>query len=151
MVTIGVDMNKIFKAINMINEDYCNRRCIDWKPVTNPSDPDYDTKPDEEREARVSEEVERLMSNPIELLEVDIEEITKMVWVYGIDNDLSCAESWLKVMDYYREVAEAQAERSEEHTSELQSPDHLVCRLLLEKKKNKKHTYNNKDKMHPHN
>src|SRR5690348_17568126 len=33
--------------------------------------------------------------------------------------------------------------RSEEHTSELQSPVHLVCRLLLEKKKNKKTlTYN---------
>src|SRR5258708_27416758 len=30
----------------------------------------------------------------------------------------------------------AQFARSEEHTSELQSPDHLVCRLLLEKKKN---------------
>src|SRR5438552_10904184 len=30
--------------------------------------------------------------------------------------------------------------RSEEHTSELQSPDHLVCRLLLEKKKTKKKT-----------
>src|SRR5690348_17522990 len=30
--------------------------------------------------------------------------------------------------------------RSEEHTSELQSPVHLVCRLLLEKKK-KKHEY----------
>src|SRR5207244_13087006 len=29
----------------------------------------------------------------------------------------------------------ARANRSEEHTSELQSPDHLVCRLLLEKKK----------------
>src|SRR5258708_26153105 len=28
-------------------------------------------------------------------------------------------------------------DRSEEHTSELQSPDHLVCRLLLEKKKNR--------------
>src|SRR5438876_974886 len=28
--------------------------------------------------------------------------------------------------------------RSEEHTSELQSPVHLVCRLLLEKKKTKK-------------
>src|SRR5690348_17961868 len=28
------------------------------------------------------------------------------------------------------------ADRSEEHTSELQSPVHLVCRLLLEKKKN---------------
>src|SRR5215216_7367813 len=32
--------------------------------------------------------------------------------------------------------------RSEEHTSELQSPDHLVCRLLLEKKKTK-HAPNN--------
>src|SRR5258708_27249744 len=29
----------------------------------------------------------------------------------------------------------ASHQRSEEHTSELQSPDHLVCRLLLEKKK----------------
>src|SRR5258708_28141394 len=29
--------------------------------------------------------------------------------------------------------------RSEEHTSELQSPDHLVCRLLLEKKKKTRH------------
>src|SRR5258708_35012246 len=29
----------------------------------------------------------------------------------------------------------ASVRRSEEHTSELQSPDHLVCRLLLEKKK----------------
>src|SRR5258708_11575818 len=29
----------------------------------------------------------------------------------------------------------ARSDRSEEHTSELQSPDHLVCRLLLEKKK----------------
>src|SRR5438552_13383848 len=35
--------------------------------------------------------------------------------------------------------------RSEEHTSELQSPDHLVCRLLLEKKKKKtKNKKNNK-------
>src|SRR5258708_16313737 len=32
--------------------------------------------------------------------------------------------------------AAALSQRSEEHTSELQSPDHLVCRLLLEKKKN---------------
>src|SRR5258708_24936717 len=34
------------------------------------------------------------------------------------------------------------APRSEEHTSELQSPDHLVCRLLLEKKKKKHHAQN---------
>src|SRR5437764_8579832 len=32
----------------------------------------------------------------------------------------------------------ADRQRSEEHTSELQSPMYLVCRLLLEKKKNKK-------------
>src|SRR2546426_8716335 len=33
------------------------------------------------------------------------------------------------------------ASRSEEHTSELQSPCNLVCRLLLEKKKKKKHKF----------
>src|SRR3989442_11667124 len=33
------------------------------------------------------------------------------------------------------EMAMEEAERSEEHTSELQSRPHLVCRLLLEKKK----------------
>src|SRR5690348_17606918 len=33
-----------------------------------------------------------------------------------------------------------EVERSEEHTSELQSPVHLVCRLLLEKKKNNQKT-----------
>src|SRR2546426_4669616 len=37
-----------------------------------------------------------------------------------------------------RFVGELDARRSEEHTSELQSPCNLVCRLLLEKKKNNK-------------
>src|SRR5258708_14401117 len=38
-------------------------------------------------------------------------------------------------------AGELHPKRSEEHTSELQSPDHLVCRLLLEKKKKiTKHT-----------
>src|SRR2546426_8009626 len=37
--------------------------------------------------------------------------------------------------------------RSEEHTSELQSPCNLVCRLLLEKKKNNPH----RDSPHVHN
>src|SRR3990170_8444215 len=35
----------------------------------------------------------------------------------------------------HRDHPSADGVRSEEHTSELQSPDHLVCRLLLEKKK----------------
>ena len=38
--------------------------------------------------------------------------------------------------------------RSEEHTSELQSPMYLVCRLLLEKKKKKKTTTKKKKKKH---
>src|SRR5947208_5991435 len=33
------------------------------------------------------------------------------------------------------DIEHRRSNRSEEHTSELQSPDHLVCRLLLEKKK----------------
>src|SRR5258708_11278772 len=37
--------------------------------------------------------------------------------------------------DYYASAALSARNRSEEHTSELQSPDHLVCRLLLEKNK----------------
>src|SRR5256885_5384697 len=37
-------------------------------------------------------------------------------------------------------VANARYYRSEEHTSELQSPCNLVCRLLLEKKKNRLRT-----------
>src|SRR5437763_4867038 len=40
-----------------------------------------------------------------------------------------------------RELARvARLHRSEEHTSELQSPMYLVCRLLLEKKKKNSHT-----------
>src|SRR5690348_18132116 len=42
--------------------------------------------------------------------------------------------------------------RSEEHTSELQSPVHLVCRLLLEKKKNTTHQLSRLEKITcPHN
>src|SRR2546430_9875515 len=36
---------------------------------------------------------------------------------------------------------EVDAERSEEHTSELQSQSNLVCRLLLEKKKRRSHQH----------
>src|SRR5438876_9047980 len=39
-----------------------------------------------------------------------------------------------------RRAAPPPPTRSEEHTSELQSPVHLVCRLLLEKKKTNTHT-----------
>src|SRR5437762_3689656 len=42
--------------------------------------------------------------------------------------------------DFHRRGSErSRLQRSEEHTSELQSPMYLVCRLLLEKKKNTEH------------
>ena len=99
-------MNKIFKAINIINEDYCNRRGIDWKPVTNPLDPDYCTKDDEERAARVSEEVERLMSNPEEIEKINQDRITEEVKIWRN----SALHLGVEIEKYYREVAEKQAE-----------------------------------------
>src|SRR2546422_9325449 len=46
-------------------------------------------------------------------------------------------EDEIEQLEQKRSDAIAAADRSEEHTSELQSRLHLVCRLLLEKKKNK--------------
>src|SRR5690606_4829092 len=52
-------------------------------------------------------------------------------WVAGVDH----GETWVpKVYSTKWRAVEA-AKRSEEHTSELQSRENLVCRLLLEKKK----------------
>src|SRR3712207_8230879 len=42
----------------------------------------------------------------------------------------------LRIMENIRKYVGKGRERSEEHTSELQSRQYLVCRLLLEKKKN---------------
>src|SRR5262245_63137221 len=46
------------------------------------------------------------------------------------------------------EIAMSELERSEEHTSELQSLRHLVCRLLLEKKKTTQETKGYKKAIH---
>src|SRR5207244_10987669 len=47
----------------------------------------------------------------------------------------SCSGSWRGRPRRATSGPAGSPARSEEHTSELQSPDHLVCRLLLEKKK----------------
>src|SRR5690625_6227972 len=47
------------------------------------------------------------------------------------------------VLSYNELEPSVQVQRSEEHTSELQSRGHLVCRLLLEKKKNKENNTHN--------
>src|SRR5437667_494304 len=59
-----------------------------------------------------------------------------------VDRDQVAQQVSLRHLGQGREVDERRrpdAPRSEEHTSELQSHHDLVCRLLLEKKKNKKY------------
>src|SRR5690554_7469717 len=60
----------------------------------------------------------------------------------GSEAVLDVMEDFKPVRAVYGNIDDAQ--RSEEHTSELQSRPHLVCRLLLEKKKKKKKRKNNK-------
>src|SRR5687768_17956052 len=59
-----------------------------------------------------------------------------------LDHDLRLVrhlgQEGLRLRGEPRQRLAAQGERSEEHTSELQSRLHLVCRLLLEKKKKRK-------------
>src|SRR5438552_11201700 len=61
---------------------------------------------------------------------------------YTVDMAFNADDALRAVQQVHRDVVLLDnwpgVDRSEEHTSELQSPDHLVCRLLLEKKKRKK-------------
>src|SRR3712207_7415391 len=61
-------------------------------------------------------------------------------WVFGRQRLLACGLSDKRAAGDRGALARvlARARRSEEHTSELQSRQYLVCRLLLEKKKKKK-------------
>src|SRR2546422_7645184 len=56
----------------------------------------------------------------------------------GIDVDLALLDHYDTLISDLEATLVRDAKRSEEHTSELQSRLHLVCRLLLEKKKKKK-------------
>src|SRR5438876_10609693 len=58
--------------------------------------------------------------------------------LYGETYTRPCSSAWRRAKTSVWPLSSPWV-RSEEHTSELQSPVHLVCRLLLEKKK-KKHT-----------
>src|SRR5690625_5615489 len=54
---------------------------------------------------------------------------------------LAAPRGWLLQAEANRGQGELKPPRSEEHTSELQSRGHLVCRLLLEKKNKKESRY----------
>src|SRR5688572_32317004 len=63
------------------------------------------------------------------------------VLLYRLDLPRKAPAAWAAIQQLEGRIDAAR--RSEEHTSELQSQSNLVCRLLLEKKKNKlKHTDN---------
>src|SRR5438034_4273099 len=66
------------------------------------------------------------------------EPATESRMVLTAQHDELGTESGDRALEGDRGRADADAERSEEHTSELQSHSDLVCRLLLEKKKKKK-------------
>src|SRR2546426_6420846 len=55
-----------------------------------------------------------------------------------LDHPPIASKHW--VYEQYDSTVQAGTVRSEEHTSELQSPCNLVCRLLLEKKKKRRNT-----------
>src|SRR2546426_7996125 len=61
--------------------------------------------------------------------------VPKVRWLKGPQPEFD----FLTFEEAERFLDAADPERSEEHTSELQSPCNLVCRLLLEKKKKKKY------------
>src|SRR5437899_8824469 len=63
-----------------------------------------------------------------------------------LEEEINQAQYRQAAQSFCRLVAE---ERSEEHTSELQSLRHLVCRLLLEKKNNKTSTDFNSQRRRP--
>src|SRR3989442_2847613 len=60
------------------------------------------------------------------------------VWVDHIEHAFHAHEVGFQLWAQFLPQLNPIAARSEEHTSELQSRPHLVCRLLLEKKKNMK-------------
>src|ERR1041385_8536449 len=58
----------------------------------------------------------------------------RSIWVSAVSAALSLSDGMMAILPAPLKVRfQEQAERSEEHTSELQSRLHLVCRLLLEK------------------
>src|SRR5690625_5424683 len=87
-------------------------------------------------EPRNSEEKMKMM-NRLKRIEGQVRGIQKMVdedrYCIDILVQISAIQSALKNVGY----SVTERHRSEEHTSELQSRGHLVCRLMLEKKKHK--------------
>src|SRR6266581_9000766 len=64
---------------------------------------------------------------------------TTEIYTLSLHDALPISRIWASGDTFSPWCAASATSRSEEHTSELQSPVHLVCRLLLEKKKQEPH------------
>src|SRR5690348_5643798 len=95
---------------------------------------------DEEISSKVGITVEELEDSLTDIARSSIAALDELWSVSGEGDQVSLLDT-LEDPDSIR-PAEA-LDRSEEHTSELQSPVHLVCRLLLEKKKSKEISFTN--------
>src|SRR3989441_2486061 len=66
----------------------------------------------------------------------ELPRVQQLVWAGGARGNPALPGRRSRLHLWLSSIAEILARRSEEHTSELQSLAYLVCRLLLEKKKN---------------
>src|SRR5437016_10824922 len=82
----------------------------------------------------------RERDDPVRPAEAVIEFLVHHAVGQEIDERVGLGIDVIAVEEHLRVDIDAKADRSEEHTSELQSLTNLVCRLLLEKKKQNKTT-----------
>src|SRR5690625_3727239 len=124
--------SEIFRDVVIETEDGFRFQDIDW--MTN-----LENMEDDISGAVYNDELARLEVHE------ELEEVQRISLYYFDENLFTSGEyiilftnksDYEKYIDEIKETAESY--RSEEHTSEVQSRGHLVCRLLLEKKKLKK-------------
>src|SRR5690625_1597744 len=81
-------------------------------------------------------ELRTSLAKPASSVEVVRRYAARACWISGSETTVRCPrEDWVSSICRRTSNNTESRRRSEEHTSELQSRGHLVCRLLLEKKK----------------
>src|SRR5690625_4064976 len=112
-LTIGNYLGAIRQFVQLQDEHHCFFCIVDEHAITVPQDPHE--------------------------LKNNIRSLAALYLAAGLDPERSTLFIQSEVPAHAQQ--EPQIERSEEHTSELQSRGHLVCRLLLEKKKSYASTF----------
>src|SRR5690348_4819215 len=88
--------------------------------------------------SRFADSLNNILSARLDLLEAErVSQYNSFTNLLNISEDKfqkqkEITSDFVRLSDSWRDQSEHYQQRSEEHTSELQSPVHLVCRLLLE-------------------